>query len=62
MNHNPGTICFNSVNDENRPIGFLTLVSVSTELEISQNPVLGKMSQNIRCNFHFSFSQMKIEV
>jgi hypothetical protein len=48
-NPSPGTIC---INWENRPTGFLTLVWLSSESEISQNPNLWQMSQYISCHFH----------
>jgi hypothetical protein len=45
-------ICISCENDENRQIGFLTLVALSSEPEISQNLGLRQMSQYKSCHFH----------
>ncbi len=61
-----GTICIYRENDKNRrTLGFLTLVSIYSVPEISQNPELGRMSQNKSYHFHvpkldlFSFRKGK---
>jgi hypothetical protein len=43
LNPSPGTICFKKENDDNRIMRFLTVLSLSSGPEISQNLGLGQM-------------------
>ncbi len=51
-NPTPSTLCLDLENDEIRPLGFLALLSLISEPEISQNLGLVQMNQHISCHFH----------